>query len=229
MSSGGITVFVPAFNEVTTLRGAVSDVLSVAATTGCEVEVLIVDDGSTDGTGELADVLLRSSRCIRVIHHATNLGLAAGYRHALAAATMPSFTFVPADREVSRESLVAMFWLIGLADIVVPYHANPQARPWLRRLLTWVSTALLNWVSGHRLRYYQGPCIYPTALVRSLPATGSGFFFLAELLVHALWRGATYVEVGIVHTQRTTGRSQAVSIRNVGRAVATVARLWWIL
>src|SRR5205807_1364218 len=80
----------------------------------------------------------------------------------------------------------------GSADIVVPYHANPGARPWYRRVLTRGSTALMNLLFGQKLRYYQGPCVYPTGLARSLPTTTRGFFFLAEMLIQALRRGRSF-------------------------------------
>jgi glycosyltransferase involved in cell wall biosynthesis len=67
--------------------------------------VIIVDAGSTDGTGGLANRRARSLPGLRVVQHSTNLGLAAGYQAALAAARMPFFTFVPGDREVAAESI----------------------------------------------------------------------------------------------------------------------------
>jgi len=224
----GITVFVPAYNEVANLQGAVEDVL--AAVTGLrDYEVIIVDDGSTDGTGDLADRLARTRPGVRVIHQPTNLGLAVGYKTALAAARMPFFTFVPGDREVSAESIRRILSAVGSADIVVPYHANPGARPWYRRLLTRGSTALMNLLFGQELRYYQGPCVYATVLARSLPTTTRGFFFLAEMLIQALRRGCSFVEVGLVHQERAHGRSKAVTLGNAARALTTVARLWWRL
>ncbi len=193
MTPIAVTIFVPAYNEAANLEGAVADVVAAAASLG-DYEILVVDDGSTDGTRELADVLAARIPRLRVIHHPENQGLAAGYRRALAEARMPYFTFVPGDREVSLVSIKDILAAVGSADIVVPYHANAQARAWYRRLLTGASTGLINLLFSLRLRYYQGPCVYQTALARSLRTTTSGFFFLAEMLVQALHRGHSYVE-----------------------------------
>src|SRR5207245_11741497 len=123
MATRAVTICVPAYNEVASLEGTISEV--VAATARCsDYEIIVVDDGSTDGTGELADTLAARNARVRVLHHPTNLGFAAGYRRALAEARMPYFTFVPGDREVSAESVRAILALVGSADVVVLYHAT---------------------------------------------------------------------------------------------------------
>lgn len=223
-----VSIFVPAFNEAANLEGAVEDV--VLASRGLPArEIIVVNDGSTDATPDVADRLARVHPDIRVIHNKRNIGLAAGYRIALAEARLPYFTFVPGDREVSRESIERILAAAGTADVVVPYHANMQARAWYRRLLTRVSTTLINVLFGFNMRYYQGPCVYPTALARCLPTTTKSFFFLAEMLIHALHDGHSYVEVGLTHQERAHGRSKAVSLRNAARALTTLVRLWWVL
>jgi glycosyltransferase involved in cell wall biosynthesis len=221
-----LSVLVPAYNEARNLEGAVRDVVSAAARFE-DFEVLIVDDGSTDGTGEVAERLAREITQVTAIHHPRNLGFAAAYRTALAQARMSHFTFVPGDHEVASESVRGIFAAVGLADLVIPFHATPWNRPPLRRLLTWICTTQLNWLFGWRLRYYQGPTVYPTALARALPATASGFFFIAELLVNALDAGYNTVEVGLIHQERAYGASKAVALSNVLNAQQTILRLWW--
>ena len=222
-----MSVFLPAYNEVGNLEGAVRDIGAAGDAELQDYEILIVDDGSTDGTGALADRLARERPRVRVLHQPRNLGLPAGYRRALAEARFAYFSFLPGDREVAAESVREIFRAVGSADIVAPYHGNPRARAWYRRILTWGSTTLINTAFGLRLRYYQGPCVYPTPLARVLPSTSRGFFFLAEMLVHALRGGRTVVEVPLIHQERAHGRSKAVSLTNILRAFGAIASLWW--
>lgn len=221
-----LSVVVPAYNEARNLEGAVRDVVSAAA--GFEdFELLIVDDGSTDGTGEVAERLAREIPQVTAIHHPRNLGFAAAYRTALARARTSYFTFVPGDHEVATESVRDIFAAVGSADLVIPYHATPWKRAWHRRLLTWICSTQLNWLFGWRLHYYQGPTVYPTALARTLPATVSGFFFVTEMLVAAVHAGYSWVEVGLRHQERAYGSSKAVALSNMVNAQRTILRLWW--
>jgi hypothetical protein len=224
-----VSVFLPAFNEVDNLEAAVADIVWAASQVLDEYEILIIDDGSTDGTGALADRLASANPCIRAIHQRRNMGIAAAYERALAEARLDHFSFLAADGEIAQESVRDILGSVGHADIVAPYHQNPRARQLHRRFLTWASTALVNVLFGQRMRYYQGPCIYPLALARALPKNAGGFYFLTQMLIHALQAGYTCVEVGLTHVDRTHGRSKAVSAKNILKALRTIAQAWWAI
>src|SRR5690242_11802067 len=181
-----VSIFVPAYNEVEPLEGAIADIAAAAEATLEDYEIILVDDGSTDGTGPLADRLAERHRQLRVIHQPTNQGIAAGYARAAAAAHFEYLAFFPADREIEPSSIKTILATVGTADIVAPYHGNSAARELHRRVLTFASTALVNRLFGLRLRYFQGPCVYPTELARVLPKTAGGFYFVTQMLVHAL-------------------------------------------
>jgi glycosyltransferase involved in cell wall biosynthesis len=223
-----VSVMVAAFNEVKTLEGAVTDVLA-ALHDFAEYEVIIVDDGSTDGTAELADRLSAEHAAVRVVHHPVNRGIAAVYRTGLEAATKQYFTWVGGDREIAAESVYNILHAIGRADLVIPYHATPEARAWHRRLVTWLCTQQVNVLFGWRLHYYQGPTVYPRELALRIPVENQGFFFASEMLIRALATGLTWVEVGLRHHERQHGASSAVKPIHLLTAQLSVVGLWWSL
>jgi glycosyltransferase involved in cell wall biosynthesis len=210
------------------LEGALRDIVGAAAVLA-DYEVIIVNDGSRDGTGQLAERLAQENRRIRVVHQPRNLGIAAAYERALDEAKLEYFSFLPGDGEIAPQSIRDILAAVGTADIVAPYHGNSRARQLHRRVLTWTSTTLVNTLFGLRMRYFQGPCIYQTPLARRLPKTAGGFYFLTEMLVHAVRAGYSYVEVPLTHQDRSHGRSKAVSVRNVLKALRAIAILWWAI
>ncbi len=152
-----ISIFVPAYNEAGNLEGAVRDIVSAADEVFEDYEVLIVNDGSTDGTGEKAERLARENSRIQVIHNPGNLGFARCYQIALARAEKDHFIFLPGDHGIAAQSVREIFASVGRADVVVPYIQNHQARAWHRRVMSRVCVFLSNRVSGFKLKYYQGP------------------------------------------------------------------------
>lgn len=220
-----VSVMVAAFNEVHALEGAVTDVLA-ALHDFAEYEIIIVDDGSTDGTATLADRLSAEHPAVRVVHHPVNRGIAAVYRTGLEAATKTYFTWVGGDREIAAESVSAILHAIGQAELVIPYHATPEARAWHRRLVTWLSTQQINVLFGWPLHYYQGPTVYPRQLALTIPVQNRGFFFASEMLIRALARGLTWVEVGLKHQERQHGTSNAVKLTHLLSAQLSVLGLW---
>jgi glycosyltransferase involved in cell wall biosynthesis len=224
-----LSIVVPAYNETGNLQAAIQGVLTAADATGEAFEIIVVNDGSTDGTGECAEYLATMIPEITVIHHPENRGLRAAYESGVAVAQYPYLTWVPGDGEIATESLTDIFSKTGQADLTIPYHGTPEKRPWFRRLLTWVSTNEINWLFGQRLHYWQGPVVYPTAFARALPRTVPGFFCMAEQLITAMEANPTYIEVPLTHQERTYGVSKAVSPERIWDAQMAVLRFWWRL
>jgi glycosyltransferase involved in cell wall biosynthesis len=221
-----LSVVITAYNERENLEATVEVVLGSLDSLFDEYEVIIVDDCSTDGTAEVADCLAARYPAIRVLHHAPNRGFAASYRHGVAEARMTHVGLVTGDNEMRPESVRAIFAAVGTADVVVPYQANQQDRPLVRRTLSRLFTWSVNRLFGLRLRYFQGPCIYPTAFAQGLPMSTQGFAFLTEMLLRTVRAGHSYAEVPMHIQPRRYGRSSALSFRNVATAAAIVARLY---
>jgi dolichol-phosphate mannosyltransferase len=221
-----LSIIVPAYNESRSIEGVVANI-KAAGTSLDDFEILIVDDGSTDDTGQIADALAAKYAEVSVIHHPRNRGFAATYGSGLARARLEYVTFLPGDNEVALGSITNIFNAVGTADLVVPYHSTPWNRAWHRRVLTWVCVTEINVLFGWHVKYTQGNAVYPTELARRLPITTRHFFFITEMLVHALVAGYTFVHVPLTHQERTYGRSKAMSLANMASAEATMLRLWW--
>jgi len=221
-----LSIIVPAYNESGNVE-AVVDTITRAVAELDDFEILLVDDGSSDDTGKIADRLAESHSRVTAVHHPTNRGFAAAYRTGLDLAHLGFVTFLPGDNEVAPESVRSIVASVGRADLLIPYHATPWKRAWYRRLLTWVCVTEINLLFGWSHKYYQGPTVYPTRLARQLPTDTRQFFFVTEMLVHALAAGYTSVEVGLTHQERAYGNSKAVAVSNIIDAERTILRLWW--
>lgn len=222
-----VSVIIPALNEEDNLAGTVSTVLDAIGDRFSDHEVLIVDDGSTDGTGHIADHLAAQDPRIRVIHNPQNLGLGRNYAKGVELAHMEYVAWFPGDNELPPQAVRAVLEAIGSAEIVVPYITNPNARGVIRRLISASFVWLLNLLFGLRLQYFNGPSVYRRTLLSSVPIRSSGFACFAAILIRLILMGHSYIEIPIPTGIRQHGRTKAFRLKNLASVIATVAGLFW--
>jgi dolichol-phosphate mannosyltransferase len=225
-SDRSVSVFVAAYNEVANLAPTVQTTVRALEETVPEYEIIVVDDGSTDGTREVADEIAAMNPRVIVIHNPGNMGLGYGWMRAVEAASKAAFVFVPGDNTWPFPSLRDLFGSMGQADVITSYPTNSEIRVPARRVLSSAYTAGLNLLFGLHLRYYHGLTIYPTEFLRSNVITTYGFASMAEALLRAIHRGLTYVAVPCTIEERATGHSKAVSLHSLMSVVDTIGRLF---
>ena len=218
----GISVVVPALNEAPNLAAAVDRCKTAARRHFPDHEVIVVDDGSTDATGQIADRLAKADPRVRVVHHDRPRNLGYAYKEGVGLARFEHVLMFPGDNEGTDEQLDAVMSRAGTAEIVINYISNAEVRGWRRRLVSRSFVAVVNTLFGLSLRYYNGTVLHRTALIRSVTIQTDSFAYQAEALVKLLRRGHSYVEVGTPIAPRAGGRTKAFRLRNaidVGRAI----------
>jgi glycosyltransferase involved in cell wall biosynthesis len=216
---------VPALDEAANIAAAVARCLSAGTRHFADVEVIVIDDGSTDGTGAIADELAGRDPRIRVVHHERPRNLGHAYKAGVALARFEYVIMFPGDNEGSDEQLDAVLSRAGTADIVTNYISNPEVRPWSRRAVSGAFVALVNALFGLRLRYYNGTVLHRTALVRGIAIETDSFAYQAEALVKLLRAGRSYVEVPTPIAPRAAGRTKAFRWKNFTEVGRTLVRL----
>src|SRR5579885_1018892 len=140
----------PALNEDEHLEAAVNAVRS-AFEGLCPYEIIIVDDGSTDRTGELADCLAARDRGISVVHNPTNFGLGKAYWTGVELARHEYVLMVPGDDETPASTIRKVAEQQGTADLVLTFTSNGWVRSIRRRVVSNLFTGIVNTLFGLRL------------------------------------------------------------------------------
>lgn len=226
MENASVSVIMPALNEEENLALAVSAVQEAFSHRLMGYEMIIFDDGSSDRTGAIAEDLAKGNPRVTVVHHLRPMGLGRCYWEGVRLACCEYVMMVPGDNEVPREALELMALHAGAADVVAPYFVNSWVRPLQRRLLSWLFTTFVNSLFGLKLKYYNGPCLIRTDLVRSLPTAHDGFAYMAAILARLVAASHRVVEVGIPLGVRRGGRSKAVSVKNSVDVCRTMLSLY---
>lgn len=228
-----VSLVVPCYNEcegIPQLAAALDD-LRATLTPAHELELVFVDDGSTDGTGEALTREFGRRDDARIIVHAANRGLGAALRTGFAAITGDLVATIDSDCTYDPRELPAMLRLLEAgADVVVasPYHPDGGVKnvPPYRLFLSHNLSRLYDIVLGHHIYTYTSLFrLYRADVLRGLTFESDGFLSMAEILVRALQRGARVVEYPTVLSVRNYGASKAAVARLIGQHLTFVLSL----
>jgi glycosyltransferase involved in cell wall biosynthesis len=226
-----LSIIIPAYCEAENILDTLENVTRALAPLQLSHEVLVIDDGSSDGTGALVTANLSRFPGVRLLINERNIGFGASYRRGVDAAALDHIVMVHGDNAWGHETLRELFSHVGEADIVIGYTRDMwRARTWQRTVISKTFTFMVNVITRRSLKYYNGLQIHRAPILKSLQIESRGYGFQAEVLVKALRCARTYREVAMDLNERTRGESQAFRLKNfvdVARTLALLCALPW--
>jgi glycosyltransferase involved in cell wall biosynthesis len=212
-----LTIAVPCLNEAENITGTLDAIAAAMRDLPYSYEVLVIDDGSTDGTSSKVNEYSDAHPHLPIHLHRNpqNRGLTRAYVDGAFQGRGKYYRLVCGDNVEPPETLKAVFSHLGQAEIVVPYHQAIAGKPPLRRMLSQTYTFLVNSLSGYKISYYNGLALHLRYNVMRWGPYSFGFGFQAELLTRLLDEGATCIQIPVVATHlEKGGRNSALNWRN---------------
>ena len=226
-----LTVLIPAYNERAGLTGCVEAVRDQLTVQGLDAEILIVDDGSRDGTGPLADDLAAANPLVRVVHHARNQGIGPAFVTGVASARGEWLILIPADLALDPAELRKYWEASRAADIVVGNRSDISDYSGFRRLVHYANISLVRILFRMPLHQFQYISLYRLAALQGIEIDYyHSAFFLAEILIKAHALGARLVEVPIRYVPRMTGQATGARWRQIVGTLQDMTQFWmrWV-
>ena len=224
-----ISSCIPTWDEVVTLPSVIEEQVAVFGRLGVPYEILIIDDGSTDGSGELADQLASKYPAVRAIHHGKNRGLGGVYRTGLDEAKGRFITFFPADGQFPASIIEAYYPLAEGYDLVLgnlPGRRDSMLGAALTRTERLANRALVG-----KLPRLEGVFMVRREVLSLFPlvSEGPGWGIVWELLIRAQRARCRIVAVQTSMRSRTHGVSKVSNWRYIVANLRQLAGLRRIL
>lgn len=222
-----LSIVLPAYNEEANIETVVRKVAGFFAGRGIDYEIVVVNDGSRDRTGEILRRLQAEVPQLRPQEHVQNRGYGAALRTGFAAATKPYVFYMDGDGQFDITDIDRLLPLAGEDHIVTGYRIE-RRDPFIRRLNAKLFGGfLVRILLGVRVRDLN--CAFkliPRKILDSITLESTGALINAELYGRAVRRGFGIREVGVHHYPRTAGVQTGAHVRVIVRAFYDLFRLW---
>ena len=205
-----------------------------------DFELIVIDDGSTDRTWEIAEACARTRPWLRLYRNDRNRGSGYNTKRAIGLATKDYLFWQTVDWAYDIEGLRAGFARLHSCDVLqgVRHGTFSPAGLLFRRsdnaykgLVSVVNYLLIRILFRLPLKDYQNVTVYPRTLIQSVALESESSFTNPECLLKTWWTGATFLEVSVPFAKRTRGRGTGTRPGAVYAAIADIFRWWfsWIV
>ncbi len=220
-----ISVFFPCYNEQENVYQTIEKALEVLEKLNADFEIIIVDDGSADKTGQIADEIAGQDSRIKVVHHKHNLGYGAALQSGFMAAAKKLVFYTDGDGQFDINEMPPLLTLMEQYDIVSCYRLNRQDSI-IRKINGWCWTKLVCLMFGLKIRDIDCAFkLYKREIFDKIEMSSTGALIDAEILARAARKGYRITQKGVHHYPRTSGRQTGASIRVILRAFKELFRL----
>ncbi len=229
MAENGISVIIPAYNEEPDLEAMVRKTLTTFQKSGVDTEIIIVNDRSSDATGEIADRLAACLPEVRAVHHAVNCGAGQAFKTGIDQADKEFVMFVPVDNPLDTEDLEAYLTRLPICDVVVGVRVERVGYPTLGRFASFVYNRIMvpllfnigvsdvNWIQAYRRSLFSEDI---------LKFANTRIFFLVEILVRARMNRLIVSEVPARMKKRLHGRPTCLKIGVITQTFRDMLNFW---
>jgi len=221
-----ISLFFPVYRDEATVERVARKAIEVLEELAADYEVIVVDDGSPDRAGQIADELARANPRIRVIHHERNLGYGAALCAGFAAARFEWICFTDGDDEYEVADLRKLFRLRDYYDLIITFRYAKRYGG-LRIFISYVYNRLLRFLFQTRYRDIScGLRLVRRQVIENLTLESTSPFIGAEIAIKTMLKGFRVGEVGVQTFPRAFGGGSSTSAANILATLRDMRRVY---
>lgn len=221
------SVVLPCYNEGAHLLALLQRLQLFFEAQKLKTELICIDDASSDETLAILENFQKGHPLCQVLHFEKNQGQGAAFREALKLAQGQYIFWLPSDGEISPLALEPLLKNVAPNQVVLNYPVDGFKKRALHRyLLSKMYQALLRFLFGMKLKYFNATAIYPKSAIENLQFYSNRFFFPAELLIRTHLKTKLYFyEVPFKLEPRQSGKSTALRFSVLKDILINLSRL----
>ncbi len=225
-----LSIFFPAYNDGGTIASMVIGAVKTAAGLTPDFEVIVVDDGSADGTAGVADELARTYPQVRAVHHPTNRDYGAALQTGFRSATKELIFYTDGDAQYDPTELAVLWASMGPdVDLVNGYKIS-RADPLHRIIIGRVYHYIVSILFGLKLRDVDCDFrLMRRSIFERINLQKTSGIICVEMMKKIQDHGFRIVEVPVHHFHRSYGKSQFFNFRRLFRTGRDLMLLWYAL
>ena len=221
-----LSVFFPCYNEEENVPRTVEQALEVLNKLNLDFEIIIVNDGSADRTGQIADELAKKDKRIKAVHHPNNMGYGAALQSGFKAASKEFVFYTDGDGQFNLNELPPLLPMMEQYDIVSCYRLNRQD-PLVRKINAWCWTKLVCTLFGMKIRDIDCAFkLYKREIFDNIKLSSTGALIDTEVLARASRKGYKITQTGVHHYPRSAGVQTGANLRVIFRAFKELFKLY---
>lgn len=199
------------YNEKDNIEKAVSEALRVGYEIAPKLEIVIVDDASTDGSGQMIDKLSKEHPEVVAVHHPKNRKLGGALKTGFSNASKEWILYMDSDLPIRMDEALNAVPLTEDADIIIGWRKS-RAESWRRDVISWVYNRMIRILFHLKVRDVNFAFkLFRRDLLKDILLTAEGSFIDAELLLEMQRIHARITEIGMDYTPRVAGVSTLAS------------------
>ena len=220
-----VSIVLPAYNEEANIADAVAAATATAERLFADHEVIVVDDGSRDGTARIVKEIATEDPRVRVVSHGRNRGYGEALRTGFLSSRLDYVFFTDADLQFDMDELEGFLQYAGTVDVVAGYRINRQD-PLVRRLNAYAWNILVRALFYVPVRDIDCAFkLFDRSVLSDVDIESVGAMVNTELMVKLGRKGASVVEVGVHHRPRRAGEARGANPKVIATAFREVLKM----
>lgn len=218
-----LTISIPVYNDAYTIAKVVGESISVLSGVTDNFKILIINDGSEDGTSKILDQLSKEDSRIKLHEHKKNLGFGPTIKEVYTLPESEWVFFVPGDGQIAPSEILKLIPYIPQYNFILG-HRKKRNDPWHRKFNSWCYNWIVSLLARRRVHDVNSAALLKRALIKDIPFHSQSAFIHAEILLKALQNGASFIEIEIEHKLRKHGKGSGNKWKVISSTIEDLVR-----